>query len=81
MYYPAGVGLGFGLIGKPGRAWVGACVGAWVYGEVHGWVHGKGCFRRISGCNATMFFSSSLHWHILILLITILFMPFSYNGV
>ena len=33
-----GVGLGLGLTGKLGRAWVGEWVGAW-----HGaWVHGVG---------------------------------------
>ena len=32
-YYPAGVGLGLGLTGKLGRAWVGAWDGAWVVYE------------------------------------------------
>ena len=31
-YYLAGTGLGLGLTGKPGCAWVGAWAGAWVHG-------------------------------------------------
>ena len=37
MYYPAGVKMGLGLMGKPFRAWVGAWVATWG----HGWVHGS----------------------------------------
>ena len=32
-----GVGFVFWLMGKLGRAWVGAWRGAWVHGMVHGW--------------------------------------------
>ena len=35
-----GVGFGFWLMGKLGRAWYGALRGAWVLGLVHGIVHG-----------------------------------------
>ena len=42
MYYPAGVKMGLGLTGKPGRACVGACyigafLGAWILGLMRGW--------------------------------------------
>ena len=40
-YRLGGVGLGCGMTGKLGRAWVGAWVGAWlVHGLVHGWCMG-----------------------------------------
>ena len=38
-----GVGFGFWLMGKLGRAWYGALHGAWVHGLVHGIVHGIVC--------------------------------------
>ena len=35
-YRLGGVKIGLGLMGKLGRAWVGAWVGTWLYGWVHG---------------------------------------------
>ena len=42
VYRLGGVGLGFWLTGKLGRAWVGSWHGAWVHGWVMWWSWGGG---------------------------------------